>query len=98
MQGGLPFRPLRGCGTPTPTAAHAAAPWPCPLPPCVQGMMEDLRAAPEGAIVILHACAHNPTGARSFPWVHRTRAGLGDCAASCVAGCGACRRRSLSQD
>lgn len=29
----------------------------------MQGMVEDLRAAPEGAIVILHACAHNPTGA-----------------------------------
>jgi aspartate/tyrosine/aromatic aminotransferase len=26
------------------------------------GMIEDLRAAPEGAVVILHACAHNPTG------------------------------------
>lgn len=31
--------------------------------PWVQGMIEDLKAAPEGAIVILHACAHNPTGA-----------------------------------
>lgn len=28
-------------------------------------MLEDIRAAPEGAILILHACAHNPTGARS---------------------------------
>ncbi|XP_039449739.1 aspartate aminotransferase, cytoplasmic [Culex pipiens pallens] len=27
-----------------------------------EGMLEDLRAAPEGAVVILHACAHNPTG------------------------------------
>jgi len=26
------------------------------------GMMEDLSGAPEGAVVILHACAHNPTG------------------------------------
>uniref|UniRef100_A0A182MB16 Aspartate aminotransferase n=1 Tax=Anopheles culicifacies TaxID=139723 RepID=A0A182MB16_9DIPT len=26
------------------------------------GMMEDLGNAPEGAVVILHACAHNPTG------------------------------------
>jgi len=26
------------------------------------GMLEDLRSAPEGAVVILHACAHNPTG------------------------------------
>lgn len=24
--------------------------------------MEDLGAAPSGAIVLLHACAHNPTG------------------------------------
>jgi aspartate aminotransferase len=27
-----------------------------------QGMLEDLRAMPRGSIVILHACAHNPTG------------------------------------
>ena len=26
------------------------------------GMVEDLKAAPEGSIVLLHACAHNPTG------------------------------------
>lgn len=26
------------------------------------GMVEDLKAAPEGAVIILHACAHNPTG------------------------------------
>jgi len=26
------------------------------------GMLEDLRGAPEGAVVLLHACAHNPTG------------------------------------
>lgn len=26
------------------------------------GMLEDLKAAPSGATVILHACAHNPTG------------------------------------
>lgn len=25
-------------------------------------MLEDLSNAPEGAVVILHACAHNPTG------------------------------------
>lgn len=24
--------------------------------------MEDLNAAPEGAVIVLHACAHNPTG------------------------------------
>ncbi|TYI22000.1 hypothetical protein ES332_A06G076500v1 [Gossypium tomentosum] len=27
-----------------------------------QGLLEDLGAAPAGAIVLLHACAHNPTG------------------------------------
>ena len=26
------------------------------------GMVEDLKAAPGGSIVLLHACAHNPTG------------------------------------
>jgi aspartate aminotransferase len=26
------------------------------------GMMEDLQNAPEGSVIILHACAHNPTG------------------------------------
>jgi len=26
------------------------------------GMLEDLGNAPEGAVIILHACAHNPTG------------------------------------
>lgn len=26
------------------------------------GMIEDLNAAPENAVIILHACAHNPTG------------------------------------
>lgn len=25
-------------------------------------MLEDLAAAPQGAVVLLHACAHNPTG------------------------------------
>ncbi len=28
----------------------------------LNGMIEDIKAAPEGAIVLLHACAHNPTG------------------------------------
>ncbi|XP_075160762.1 glutamate oxaloacetate transaminase 1 [Haematobia irritans] len=28
----------------------------------IQGMLEDLEKAPEGAVIILHACAHNPTG------------------------------------
>ncbi|KAJ8768701.1 hypothetical protein K2173_023605 [Erythroxylum novogranatense] len=27
-----------------------------------QGLLEDLEAAPSGSIVLLHACAHNPTG------------------------------------
>lgn len=26
------------------------------------GLLEDLKNAPEGAVIILHACAHNPTG------------------------------------
>lgn len=28
----------------------------------LEGMLEDLRNAPEKSVVILHACAHNPTG------------------------------------
>ncbi|XP_050218888.1 aspartate aminotransferase, cytoplasmic [Mercurialis annua] len=27
-----------------------------------QGLLEDLGAAPQGSVVLLHACAHNPTG------------------------------------
>jgi aspartate/tyrosine/aromatic aminotransferase len=27
-----------------------------------QGMLEDLSKAQKGSIVLLHACAHNPTG------------------------------------
>uniref|UniRef100_A0A7S4G3Y9 aspartate transaminase n=1 Tax=Eutreptiella gymnastica TaxID=73025 RepID=A0A7S4G3Y9_9EUGL len=27
-----------------------------------EGMMEDLKAMPSGSVVLLHACAHNPTG------------------------------------
>jgi len=27
-----------------------------------EGMVADLKAAPEGSMVLLHACAHNPTG------------------------------------
>ena len=38
----------------------------------MQGMLEDLNAAPTGSIVLLHACAHNPTGASG-----RTQRGLG---------------------
>ncbi|KAJ2552576.1 Aspartate aminotransferase, cytoplasmic [Coemansia sp. RSA 1878] len=28
----------------------------------IDGMLSDLRAAPRGQIIVLHACAHNPTG------------------------------------
>ncbi|MDB5896023.1 MAG: aromatic amino acid aminotransferase [Rhodoferax sp.] len=28
----------------------------------VEGMLADLNAAPEGTVVVLHACCHNPTG------------------------------------
>jgi aspartate aminotransferase len=28
----------------------------------LNGMLEDLRNAPSGSVVLLHACAHNPTG------------------------------------
>eukprot|EP00794_Sanderia_malayensis_P005638 gene5638-6334_t len=28
----------------------------------IEGMLEDLRSAPEGSVVIMHACAHNPSG------------------------------------
>lgn len=31
------------------------------------GMLEDLGAAPSGAVVLLHACAHNPTGVDPTP-------------------------------
>lgn len=27
-----------------------------------KGMMEDLRNAPSNSVIILHSCAHNPTG------------------------------------
>jgi aspartate aminotransferase len=27
-----------------------------------EGMLEDIKKAPEGSIILLHACAHNPTG------------------------------------
>lgn len=26
------------------------------------GLLEDLGSAPSGSVVLLHACAHNPTG------------------------------------
>ncbi len=28
----------------------------------VEGMLEDLKNAPDGSVIILHACAHNPSG------------------------------------
>lgn len=28
----------------------------------LEGMLEDLESAPEGSILLMHACAHNPTG------------------------------------
>jgi len=31
------------------------------------GMMEDLTNAPDGSVVLLHACAHNPTGVDPTP-------------------------------
>lgn len=31
------------------------------------GLLEDLGSAPSGAIVLLHACAHNPTGVDPTP-------------------------------
>lgn len=32
-----------------------------------EGMLEDLRSAPSGVLVLLHACAHNPTGVDPTP-------------------------------
>jgi aspartate aminotransferase len=31
------------------------------------GMMEDIAAAPDGSVVLLHGCAHNPTGVDPTP-------------------------------
>ncbi|KAM0730669.1 Aspartate aminotransferase, cytoplasmic [Formica fusca] len=33
----------------------------------LEGMLNDLRDAPENAVIILHACAHNPTGCDPTP-------------------------------
>nr|XP_022911379.1 aspartate aminotransferase, cytoplasmic-like [Onthophagus taurus] len=33
----------------------------------LEGMLQDLRNAPERSVVILHACAHNPTGCDPTP-------------------------------
>ena len=32
-----------------------------------EGLLEDLSKGSPGDVVLLHACAHNPTGALSFP-------------------------------
>ncbi|KAJ8097481.1 pyridoxal phosphate-dependent transferase [Lipomyces tetrasporus] len=33
----------------------------------LDGMLEDIEAAPENSIILLHACAHNPTGVDPTP-------------------------------
>jgi aspartate aminotransferase len=33
----------------------------------LEGMLEDLEHAEDGSVVLLHACAHNPTGCDPFP-------------------------------
>lgn len=33
----------------------------------INGMLKDLDEAPENAVIILHACAHNPTGCDPTP-------------------------------
>ena len=33
----------------------------------LDGFLEDLRAAPKDSVIILHACAHNPTGCDPTP-------------------------------
>ncbi|XP_012061114.1 PREDICTED: LOW QUALITY PROTEIN: probable aspartate aminotransferase, cytoplasmic [Atta cephalotes] len=33
----------------------------------LEGMLQDLRDAPENAVIILHSCAHNPTGCDPTP-------------------------------
>lgn len=32
-----------------------------------EGLIEDIKAAPKGSIILLHACAHNPTGIDPTP-------------------------------
>lgn len=32
-----------------------------------EGMLEDIKNAPKGSIILLHACAHNPTGCDPTP-------------------------------
>ncbi len=33
----------------------------------LNGMLQDLKASPQGSVVLLHACAHNPTGVDPTP-------------------------------
>ncbi len=49
------------------------------------GMTEDLTNAPDGSVVLLHGCAHNPTG-RLHPNLQKSgRLGLAACPAGAVA-------------
>lgn len=41
-----------------------------------EGMCEDLSAAPQGSVVMLHACAHNPTGVDPTPEQWQTLADI----------------------
>ncbi len=36
-------------------------------PPPHAGLLADIKAAPEGSIIVLHGCAHNPTGIDPTP-------------------------------
>ena len=61
-----------------------------------KGMLDDIKAAPEKSIVLLHACAHNPTGVdpTQEQWkeisnvvkvcIIHARAVLSECAAPCA--------------
>lgn len=48
----------------------------------LRGMLEDLASARQGSIVLLHACAHNPTGVDPTldQWKVRQGGGVGACA------------------
>ena len=41
------------------------------------GAMEDIKNIPEGSVILLHACAHNPTGVDPTPeqWKEMSAAG-----------------------
>jgi aspartate aminotransferase len=41
-----------------------------------EGMKEDIKAAPKGSIILLHSCAHNPTGIDPTPAQWETLADL----------------------